>query len=158
MRAREPRAKLVMVGDGPQRAALQAQYPQAIFAGMQVGEELARYFASGDIFLFPSLTETYGNVTMEAMASGLAVVAYNYAAAAEHIRHNVSGLLADLGDSQAFASLAAGLVSEHARYRAMGEQAREQAEGLDWARVVQQLEAVFMRVAEAGLRQHDAAA
>ncbi len=158
MRAREPRAKLVMVGDGPQRANLQAQYPHAIFAGMRVGEELARYFASGDIFLFPSLTETYGNVTMEAMASGLAVVAYNYAAAAEHIGHNVSGLLADLGDGEAFASLAAGLVTEPARYRAMGAQARRHAEGLDWARVIEQLEAVFIRVAEAGLRQHDAAA
>jgi glycosyltransferase involved in cell wall biosynthesis len=158
MKSRVPSARLVLVGDGPQRAQLQAQHPHAVFAGMRVGEELASYFASGDIFLFPSLTETYGNVTMEAMASGLAVVAYNYAAAAEHIQHGRNGMLAPLGNSGEFISAAAELVTDHARYREIGEQARATAENLDWARVVEQLESVYLNVAEAGLRLHDSAA
>lgn len=158
MKSRAPRARLVLVGDGPQRAQLQAQYPHAVFAGMRVGEELASYFASGDIFLFPSLTETYGNVTMEAMASGLAVIAYNYAAAAEHIQHGRNGMLAPLGNSGEFLSAAAELVTDHVHYREIGAQARASAENLDWARVVEQLESVYLNVAEAGLRLHDSAA
>ena len=65
--------KLVLVGDGPVRAELQRQNPEYIFAGMRTGEDLAAHYASGDIFLFPSMTETYGNVTVEAMASGRCV-------------------------------------------------------------------------------------
>ena len=67
--------KLVFVGDGPMRAELAARCPQAVFAGQRGGEDLAAHFASADLFLFPSLTETFGNVTIEAMASGLPVVA-----------------------------------------------------------------------------------
>jgi len=77
MRKIHPLARLVMVGDGPARAELQANNPHVIFAGMQIGEVLAQHYASGDIFLYPSLTETYGNVTVESMASGLATVAFD---------------------------------------------------------------------------------
>lgn len=94
IRRSQPRAKLVFVGDGPARANLQGRCPDVVFAGMRIGEELAVHYASGDIFLFPSLTETFGNVTVEAMASGLAIVAYDYAAAAEYLEHGDSGLLA----------------------------------------------------------------
>jgi glycosyltransferase involved in cell wall biosynthesis len=158
MRQCQPRAKLVLVGDGPQRAQLQARCPDAIFAGMRLGEDLASHFASGDIFLFPSLTETYGNVTIEAMASGLAVVAYDYAAAAEHIQHARNGMLAAVGASQEFIAAAVELAGDVGRTRAMAARARRTAEALEWGRVVQQLESVFMNVAEAGITQHDAAA
>ena len=84
---------------------------------MRKGEDLAAHYASGDLFLFPSLTETYGNVTLEAMASGLAVVAFDYAAAAEVIRHGANGLLAPYGDAESFARLAAGLAADPARAR-----------------------------------------
>ncbi|MEJ0048483.1 MAG: glycosyltransferase [Rhodospirillales bacterium] len=123
-----------------------------------MGEELGAYFASGDIFLFPSLTETYGNVTMEAMASGLAVVAYDYAAAAQHIRTGENGVLAAFADAGEFAELAAALVTDRASYRAMGARAREHAEAMAWPRVVEQLEEVLLSIAETGLQQHDAAA
>jgi glycosyltransferase involved in cell wall biosynthesis len=158
VRQRRPRAKLVLVGDGPQRAQLQARCPEAIFAGMRIGEELASHFASGDIFLFPSLTETYGNVTVEAMASGLAVVAYNYAAASEHIERGRNGMLATVADTAEFVAAAVELADDLARSRAMAVRARLTAEALDWDRVVRQLESVFMSVAETGLEQHDAAA
>ena len=157
MRRRQPKAKLVLVGDGPQRSSLAARHPDAIFAGMRVGEDLATHFASGDMFLFPSLTETYGNVTVEAMASGLAVVAYDYAAAAEHIRHGYNGLLADYDDTVGFVRLAADLLTDPLRIDEFARHARHTAEGLTWDRVVQQLEAVFLSVAQAGARQHDAA-
>lgn len=62
-----PRARLLLVGDGPSRAELQARHPEAMFAGFRAGEDLAAHYASSDMFLFPSLTETYGNVTPEAM-------------------------------------------------------------------------------------------
>jgi len=148
-RARAPRAKLVLVGDGPAREEIQVRCPGAIFAGMRHGEELAAHYASGDVFLFPSLTETYGNVTVEALASGLAVVAYDYAAAAAHIRHGRNGLLASFGAADAFARLAAGAAADLPLARSLGARAREHALEHSWERVVQQLEAVLEAAAGA---------
>ena len=87
------RIKFVIVGDGPLRHTLQTENTDLIFAGMRLGEQLASYYASADVFLFPSETETFGNVTLEAMASGLAVIAYNYAGAKLHIAHDETGVL-----------------------------------------------------------------
>jgi glycosyltransferase involved in cell wall biosynthesis len=157
MRARKPTARFVLVGDGPESDALAARHHDLIFAGLRVGEDLATHYASGDIFLFPSLTETYGNVTVEAMASGLAVVAYDYAAAAEHLRHGHDGMLADYDNLGEFTGLAVELVADPERMRTYGARARATALGLDWERVVQQLESVFMNVVEAGAAEHDPA-
>ena len=93
IRQRHPKARLVLVGDGPERENLRTQVRDAIFAGTRRGEDLAAHYASSDIFLFPGMTETFGNVTLEAMASGLPVVAYDYAAAAQYLEHETSGLL-----------------------------------------------------------------
>ena len=150
-RSRAPNARLVLVGDGPERRAFQARFPEAIFAGVRKGEDLAAHYASGDVFLFPSLTETYGNVTLEAMASGLAVVAFNYAAAADLIRHGASGLLAPYGDGEAFARLAAGLAAAPARATHFGAQARNEAATRGWDRVVRQLEATLLIAADSGV-------
>jgi len=78
-------ARYVWIGDGPARVTLAAENPDFIFAGIQRGAELARHFASADLFIFPSLTETFGNVTLEALASGLPTVAFDYGAAREHL-------------------------------------------------------------------------
>ncbi len=142
-RRRQPRTRLVLVGDGPARHEVQARCPEAIFAGMQRGEYLAAHYASGDVFLFPSLTETYGNVTAEAMASGLAVVAYNYAAAATLIHHRRNGLLANFDDTPAFVEHTAGLVADPASIAGLGMQARQTTAMHDWSRVVLQLESVL---------------
>jgi glycosyltransferase involved in cell wall biosynthesis len=93
VRAASPRTRLVLVGDGPSRAALRQAHPEVIFASMLRGEALARHYASCDLFVFPSLSETFGNVTLEAMASGLPVVAYDYGAAREHMRNGEHGAL-----------------------------------------------------------------
>ena len=88
-----PRAKLIFVGDGPARQSVQESCSDAIFAGMRKGEDLAAHYASADVFLFASLTETYGNVVPEALASGLAVVAFAYGAALELVQDGSSGVL-----------------------------------------------------------------
>lgn len=142
MRA-DPRARLVIVGDGPARAELQKQHPDVIFAGMQTGDALARHYASGDIFLYPSLTETYGNVTVEAMASGLATIAYDYAAAHQHIRHDVNGLLVPFDDTAAFITQAKGLISDMGRVRRLRHEARQTVESLTWEHIMGQMEAVL---------------
>lgn len=102
LQARIPAAHMVMVGEGPQRRALADAYPDVIFAGMKHGEELAAHYASADVFLFPSLTETFGNVVLEAMASGLAVVAFDRAAAQEHVANGISGLVVPTSDARGF--------------------------------------------------------
>jgi glycosyltransferase involved in cell wall biosynthesis len=138
-----PLLRLVMVGDGPMRAELERQHPHVIFAGMQTGEALARHYASGDIFLYPSLTETYGNVTAEAMASGLATLAYDYAAAQQHIKHDVNGLLATFADSDAFIAEARTLANNMPRVRRLGKAARDTVASLTWNHIMGQMETVL---------------
>jgi glycosyltransferase involved in cell wall biosynthesis len=154
MRASRPDARLVMVGDGPARAALEQQHPHVIFAGMKTGEELAAHYASGDIFLYPSLTETYGNVTVEAMASGLATVAYDYAAARQHIRHEVNGLLAPFDDTDAFVAQARGLVDDAERIDRIRGDARRTVESLTWDHIMGQMETVLTDLVRAQGGKH----
>ncbi|MFH0934015.1 MAG: glycosyltransferase family 1 protein, partial [Pseudomonadota bacterium] len=144
MRKVNPLARMVVVGDGPARAELEKQHPHVIFAGMQTGEPLAQHYASGDIFLYPSLTETYGNVTVEAMASGLATVAYDYAAAQQHIRHDVNGLLVPFADTDAFVAQARGLISDMERVQRIRVAARETVESLTWEHIMGQMETVLL--------------
>jgi glycosyltransferase involved in cell wall biosynthesis len=148
IRRRTPSSRLVLVGDGPQRAELQRRYPRHIFAGMRRGEDLAAHYASGDLFLFPSLTETFGNVTVEAMASGLAVVAYDYAAGREHMRHDETGLLAPFDDARTFTRLAADLALDRALMAKLRRNARLAAELVDWDEVVEQFALALLGLAE----------
>ncbi|WP_296231772.1 glycosyltransferase family 4 protein [Pseudomonas sp. UBA4617] len=134
------RLRLILVGDGPQRTALRQQLPEAVFCGAQRGELLAEHYASGDLFLFPSLTETFGNVVLEAMASGLAVVAYDEAAAAQHIRHGHSGALAMPGDQAAFVDAACWLLEEAETLRRVRLNARQHASRQGWPAIVEQFE------------------
>lgn len=128
----QPKLKAVLVGDGPLRPSLERQYPDFVFVGSKRGEELAAHYASADVFLFPSLTETYGNVVMEAMASGLAVVAFDYAAAHELIEDGECGLLADCGDEGEFISQAAALAQDPSWARGMGVCAAEAIAHRSW--------------------------
>ena len=144
MRKIHPLARLVMVGDGPARAELQEHNPHVIFAGMQTGEALAQHYASGDIFLYPSLTETYGNVTVESMASGLATVAFDYAAARQHIRHDLNGLLVPYEDTEAFITQAKALISDMARVHRLRHAARHSMEFQTWERIMGDLESVLI--------------
>ncbi|MGH8581465.1 MAG: glycosyltransferase family 4 protein [Gammaproteobacteria bacterium] len=135
--------KFVIVGDGPQLAAFQTDHPDLLFCGVHRGEPLAERYASADVFLFPSETETFGNVTLEAMASGLAVVAYDYAAAHTHITHGETGMLAPYGQPKDYVAAAVELARAPQTLPRMRHQAREYAATLGWPRVVQQFEALL---------------
>lgn len=122
MRLIHPKLQAVVVGDGPIREQLAAKHKEVHFVGMKEGEELAQYYASSDILLFPSETETFGNVLLEGMASGLVTVSYNYAASSIYIEDGVNGLNAEFGNAkeyrakavQALNCLADGKIAEKA--------------------------------------------
>jgi len=86
--------KKVVVGDGPQLAELKGRYPGVVFTGRQTGEDLAASYASADVFVLPSLTETFGIVQLEAMASGLPVAAYPVTGPKDLVVPGVTGVLA----------------------------------------------------------------
>ncbi|WP_219063540.1 glycosyltransferase family 1 protein [Pseudomonas sp. UMAB-08] len=138
LQAAHPRQtlKLIIVGDGPQRTTLEQQLPNAIFCGTQRGEMLATHYASGDLFVFPSLTETFGNVVLEALASGLGVIAYDQAAAAQHIRHGHNGALAMPGDEEAFIDAARWLLEESETLRRVRLNARQHASRQGWGAII----------------------
>ena len=149
IRREHPRARLVLVGDGPMRKELQARCPDAIFAGQRTGADLAEHYASADLFLFPSVTETFGNVTTEAMASGLAVVAFDYAAAQRLIRHGESGALVPFDDAAAFVATATRTAADLANCRVLGARARIAVMALDWDGIAAQVEGVMAQVMRA---------
>ncbi|PSS58270.1 glycosyltransferase family 1 protein [Pseudomonas sp. BBP2017] len=143
--------RLIVVGDGPQRSALEQQLPDALFCGALRGEVLAEHYASGDIFLFPSLTETFGNVVLEALASGLGVVAYDQAAAAQHIRHGHSGALAMPGDEDAFIDACNWLVEDPEALRRVRLNARQHASRQGWPAIIEQFESHLHEACRQGL-------
>lgn len=139
MRSVRPDMAQVIVGDGPARAQLQKAMPDVHFTGFLSPEVLSRHYASADIFLFPSLSETWGNVVTEAMASGLAVVAYRHAASAELIQHGHNGLTLTAGDSDAFRQAAVSLCQHPADYARFGRLARLRALEQSWSGIARQL-------------------
>lgn len=147
MHTRHPDVKLVVVGDGPLRESLRQRCPMAVFAGMRGHDELAGYYASSDVFLFPSLTETFGNVTVEALASGLPVLAFRTAAAADWVEHEGNGWLVPPDDEAAFIRAASQLASQPGLVANAAARARSQVARLDWQQITQQVEDLFLRTA-----------
>jgi glycosyltransferase involved in cell wall biosynthesis len=141
-----PDARFLLVGDGPERKRLQDAHPDCLFAGMQTGIALAEHYASGDLFLYPSTSETFGNVVLEAMASGLPVVTFNYAAAYEHIRHVENGMAVTLDDEAAFIEASVTLACDPALRQQQGERAHQTALGLSWEKVVGRLDHTIQTV------------
>jgi glycosyltransferase involved in cell wall biosynthesis len=147
MRAANPDVRLVLVGDGPMLAELRRASTGTVIAGRLVNGELSAHYASADVFLFPSESETFGNVTLEAMASGLAVVAYRYAAARQHLEHGRSALLAETGDRAGFIAQAVRLACDPALVRALGRAARAAALPIGWGRITRDFESVLAETA-----------
>ncbi len=133
MRNVVPDLKCVVVGDGPIRGKLEDKYGFVHFAGMKTGEELARHYASADVLLFPSETETFGNVLLEGMASGLVTVSYDYAASERYVKHGVNGLKIPRGDAEGFIAMSVQAISRNPELRSA---ARETVESLGWEKVV----------------------
>ncbi len=148
MRETIPDVRCVVVGEGPLRERLEEKHQWVHFAGVQIGESLANYYASADVLILPSETETFGNVLLEAMASGLATVSYDYAAASLHVKAGENGFKAATGDWEAFIKyslVALGLHSQHG----MRIAARETAETLGWEEVVREFESRLQTIAAA---------
>ncbi len=103
---------------------------------MQQGEDLARHFASGDLFVFPSVTETFGNVVTEAMASGLVTLAYDYAAPRRFIEDGSNGFLASFDQRPAFLEAAERALDALPEWPAIRQAARATAEPLGWEGIV----------------------
>ncbi|WP_218918780.1 glycosyltransferase family 4 protein [Lacunisphaera limnophila] len=148
IKAVQPRAKLVIVGDGPLLSACQRERPDAVFTGFYTGVSLARHYASGDIYLHTSITETFGNVVTEALGSGLAVVAYDYAAAHEFIRPGDNGLLAPVGDETAYLAAADRLAREPALRARCAAAGPATARLLTWDAIVDRFVADLLEAAE----------
>jgi glycosyltransferase involved in cell wall biosynthesis len=148
IRAVRPDARMVWVGDGPSRAALKAAHSDHVFTGMRRGEDLARHFASGDLFLFPSLTETFGNVTLESLASGVPIVAFDYGAAREHVCDGVTGRVVPIDAPRRFVAAAIELTREPALRQRMGRAGRAAMLGLEPAAVAADLAGILANLGQ----------
>ncbi|ALM52666.1 glycosyltransferase family 4 protein [Halomonas huangheensis] len=137
MQLARPDLRLVIVGDGPGRASLQKALPDAVFTGFIPSSDLQVHYASADIFVFPSLSETWGNVILEAMASGLAVVAYRHAAGSELISNDLDGISLPADDPQGFRLAAVELCQQQARYARLGRAARQRALAYRWPAIAE---------------------
>ncbi|MEY3953603.1 MAG: hypothetical protein RLZZ397_483 [Pseudomonadota bacterium] len=143
----DPQAKLVLVGDGPAAENFRRLMPDGIFAGSKVGTELAQHYASSDVFLFPSMTETYGNVVPEALASGLMSLTFDYAASAELIRHDINGWVARMGDDQHYENLASELAMlDYETMQLMRVQARTTMQQRGWDVITGQMEQLWRQL------------
>jgi glycosyltransferase involved in cell wall biosynthesis len=151
-RKKIPAVRTIVVGDGPRRAALEREFPEARFVGMQTGDALAAHYASADLFLFPSLSDTFGNVTLEALASGLPVVAFDIAAASDFVTDGVDGYLLDPGDETAFCEAACRLASLGRGLEPIRLKAREAALGATWPAVLGKFEERLMETVDAEQR------
>ena len=147
-----PRARLLLVGDGPMRAELQRRCPGALLAGQRRDEDLAAHYASADLFLFASQTETFGNVTAEAMASGLPVVAFAHAGAAQLITPGVQGELLACDDPAGFMATGLSLAADAPRRVRLGLAARARALQQDWHDIVGQFEQLVREAIGAPVR------
>lgn len=136
MKAANPRCRFVFVGDGPLRPWLRRMYPDFIYTGFLPREELARHYASADIYIHASLTETFGNVLTEAMASGLAVAGFDYAAARQFVTCGRNGLIVPCDAADALVDAAAWLARDAGLRMRLRGAAREAVAAHSWERVI----------------------
>jgi glycosyltransferase involved in cell wall biosynthesis len=145
--------KLVFCGDGPYRARLQAECPDAIFMGMASQAQLAVAYASADLFMFPSLTETFGNVTLEALASGTPVLAFDCAAAKEVIDDEHNGWLVSGEDAQRFVLRALAITQKASTLQAARLNAAASIRKWEWSSIANEVENMFRRVLTGALAE-----
>ena len=139
--------RVLIVGKGPAREWIEERLPgDAVFAGFLTGDELGRAVASMDAFLFPSVTETFGNVTLEAMAAGVPVVAANATGAGNLVTEGVTGHLVPPRDIAAYSDALARLAADPALRARMGEAGVVSAQAYHWDRVNQAVVDMYLDV------------
>jgi len=144
LRERGHSLRPLIVGEGPAREWLARRLPNATFAGHLEREALGRAVASADILINPSVTEAFGNVNLEAMASGLPVVSANVPSAAALVTHERTGLLVKPGDPAAYADAVEQLINRPLRRRSMSVLASAAADGYDWGDVLSHVHQVYL--------------
>ena len=145
LRAAQRPVRLVFAGDGPMRGELQERCPDAVFLGMCDHQTLSTIYPSADLFLFPSLTETFGNVTLEALACGTPVLAFDSAAASELVQADRNGWLVQGEREEDFLSKALEVTRDTAGLMNMRAQTSESVAALDWLQIVMQVESIFLQ-------------
>jgi glycosyltransferase involved in cell wall biosynthesis len=140
VRATRQDVDLVIVGEGPELTELKQKMatPNIVFTGFLKGEALARAYASADLFVFPSTSDTFGNVVLEAQASGLPAVVSTLGGPAEIVNRNGSGLAVDVRQPAALCEAIHELIQDEPRRREMGRRALQAASAHDWERVLEQ--------------------
>lgn len=151
MRRANPRCRFVFVGDGPLRPRLQRASPACVFTGFIPRGDLAQHYASGDIYIHASLTETFGNVLTEAMASGLAVAGFDYAAAQQFVRHGRNGLVVPCDQPDALVEAAVLLATDPFLRAQLRPAARLAVEAQSWEQVIGRFEADLRAIAHPGV-------
>jgi len=124
--------QLSIVGHGPYSAALAEMMPEACFTGYLNGTELAKAYASSDIFVFPSTTDTFGNVIIEAQAAGLPVIVSDAGGPRELVSHGINGLITKARDVADFTAAVRRLVADEPLRKAMGAAARRSVADRSW--------------------------
>jgi glycosyltransferase involved in cell wall biosynthesis len=135
LRERGVKHRVLVIGEGPARSWFEEQLPDAVFTGELTGDDLARAVASADVLLNPSITETFGNVTLEAMACALPVVAAIASGTTNLIRDGETGVLVDAVDIDGFADALEAYARDPELRRRHGEAGLAVAETMDWDRI-----------------------
>ena len=134
--------QVLVIGDGPARAWFEERLPRAVFAGFLSGETLAKALASGDIFLNPSTTETFGNVNLEAMASGLAMVCAEAPNTRALLRHGRNALLC-ADQPEAYAEALSQLLLDGEERRRLALEALERSAAYRWTEILDEVVEVY---------------
>jgi glycosyltransferase involved in cell wall biosynthesis len=149
MAAANPRLKFVLAGEGPLEARLKREHPECVFVGFFSRREIGRYYAAADIYVHASLTETFGNVLTEAMASGLAVAGFNYAAAKQFIVNGVNGLTVPCGEPDALVAAGVKLAKDSLLRERLRREARSAVLRQSWSEVIGGFESALLQIAGA---------
>jgi glycosyltransferase involved in cell wall biosynthesis len=135
--------QFVFAGDGPMRSAVEAMCPDGVFLGKLPHDRVAVTMASCDLFLFPSATDTLGNVVLEAQAAGLPVIVSNRGGPQQQVASGTTGFVCQAGDANGFADAVIALLHRPERRAAMSREARKHAETHDWPRSLEPLHAAW---------------
>ena len=135
LQAKYPNARSMIVGEGPARPDLEAEMTETVFTGFLTGDELARAYASSDVFFFPSDTETFGNVTLEAMASGLPCLVADAQGSKSLVEHDVNGFLIPVEKKERFFKRAEELVYDKTLRKRMGRASMKKAQDYTWEKI-----------------------